>query len=122
MIILVAEDTDDIRLLIRMMLENKGHRVVEAANGREAVELAVSKSPDVILMDLNMPVMDGIEATKHLRDRSETSHMPIIAVTAHCADPSWHGRAIAAGCTECVSKPVDFQRLEHVIDRVMLER
>src|SRR3712207_978904 len=105
MIILVAEDTDDIRLIIRMMLENKGHRVVEAANGREAVELATSKAPDVILMDLNMPVMDGIEATRHLRHRPETSHMPIIAVTAHCGDPVWRGRAMEAGCTECVGKP-----------------
>jgi CheY-like chemotaxis protein len=122
MIILVAEDTDDIRLVIRVMLENKGHRVVEATNGREAVELATSKNPDVILMDLNMPVMDGIEATKNLRLRSETSHMPIIAVTAHCADPTWRGRAIAAGCTECVSKPVDFKRLNHLIDHVMVGR
>jgi CheY-like chemotaxis protein len=122
MIILVAEDTEDIRLVIRMMLENKGHRVVEAANGREAVELAVSKHPDVILMDLNMPVMDGIEATRHLRGRSETSHMPIIAVTAHCGDPGWRVRAMAAGCTECVGKPVDFKRLNHLIDRVMLGR
>jgi len=122
MIILVAEDTDDIRLIIRMMLENKGHRVVEAANGREAVELATSKAPDVILMDLNMPVMDGIEATRHLRHRPETSHMPIIAVTAHCGDPVWRGRAMEAGCTECVGKPVDFERLHHLLDRVMVGR
>jgi CheY-like chemotaxis protein len=122
MISLVAEDTDDIRLVIRVMLESKGHRVVEAANGREAVELAASETPDVILMDLNMPVMDGIEATKRLRLRSETSDMPIIAVTAHCADPSWRRRAMAAGCTECVGKPVDFERLDYLIDRVMVGR
>lgn len=119
MIILVAEDSDDIRLMIRVMLELRGHRVVEAADGREAVELATSNNPDVILMDLNMPVMDGIEATKHLREQAETSHMPIIAVTAHCADPVWRGRAIAAGCTECIGKPVDFQQLEHLMAGVM---
>lgn len=122
MIILVAEDTDDIRLMIRVMLENKGHCVVEAANGREAVELAISENPDVILMDLSMPVMDGIEATKQLRGRLETYRMPIIAVTAHCADSAWRARAIAAGCTECVSKPVNFKWLDHLIDRVMIAR
>lgn len=122
MIILVAEDTDDIRLIIRVMLESKGHSVVEAANGGEAVELAESETPDVILMDLNMPVMDGIEATRHLRGQSETSDMPIIAVTAHCADPSWRGRAMDAGCTECVGKPVDFERLHRLLNRLMVGR
>jgi two-component system cell cycle response regulator DivK len=118
MIILVAEDSDDIRLMIRVMLEHRGHRVVEASDGREAVELATSRNPDVILMDLSMPIMDGIEATKHLREQAATSHMPIIAVTAHCADPLWRGRAIAAGCTECVAKPVDFKRLDHLISLI----
>jgi two-component system, cell cycle response regulator DivK len=120
MYILVAEDSDDIRLMIKVMLENKGHRVVEASDGREAVELATSKNPDVILMDISMPIMDGIEATKHLREQPATSHMPIIAVTAYCSDPAWRGRAIAAGCAECVGKPVDFKRLEHLIYRVHL--
>lgn len=115
MIILVADDTDDIRLMIRVMLENKGHRVLEAEHGREAVELAMRERPDVILMDLSMPVMDGIEATKRLRQQPETAKMPIIAVTAHCADPGWHRRAISAGCIECVGKPVDFRRLEQLI-------
>lgn len=115
MIILVADDTEDIRLMIRVMLENRGHRVVEAAHGREAVELATRERPDVILMDLNMPVMDGIEATRRLRGRPETSNMPIIAVTAHCPDSAWRRRAISAGCIECVGKPVDFRRLEQLI-------
>ena len=119
MIILVADDTDDIRLMIRVMLENKGHRVVEAANGREAVELATREHMDVILMDLSMPVMDGIEATRRLRGQPETSNMPIIAVTAHCSDSVWRRRAIDAGCLECVGKPVDFMRLNQLITRVV---
>lgn len=118
-IILVADDTDDIRLMIRVMLENKGHRVVEAEHGREAVELAMREHPDVILMDLSMPVMDGIEATRRLRQQPETAKMPIIAVTAHCTDPDWHQRALAAGCTEFVGKPVDFSRLEQLITGVL---
>jgi CheY-like chemotaxis protein len=119
MIILVAEDTDDIRLMIKIMLENKGHHVVEATDGREAVELATRELPDVILMDLSMPVMDGIEAISCLRARPETSQMPIIAVTAHCADSAWRRRAIAAGCLECVNKPVDFKHLNQLITRAV---
>lgn len=113
--ILVADDTDDIRLMIRVMLENKGHRVVEAADGREAVELATREHPDVILMDLSMPVMDGIEATRRLSGQPETSDMPIIAVTAHSADSAWRRRALSAGCIDCVGKPVDFRRLDQLI-------
>jgi CheY-like chemotaxis protein len=115
MFILVADDTDDIRLMMRVMLENKGHRVVEAADGRAAVDLATQERPDVILMDLSMPVMDGIEATRCLRGQPETSNMPIIAVTAYGADSVWRGRALSAGCIECVGKPVDFRRLEQLI-------
>jgi two-component system cell cycle response regulator DivK len=83
------------------------------------VELATRERPDVILMDLSMPVMDGIEAIGCLRGRPETSKMPIIAVTAHCADSAWRRRAIAAGCLECVGKPVDFMYLNQLITRAV---
>ena len=116
MTILVAEDSDDIRLVLRLMLEHKGHRVAEATNGREAVEAATRAHPDLILMDLNMPVMDGIAATCYLRGQPETSEVPIIAVTAHCADPSWRTRAMAAGCVQCIGKPVDFELLDALIN------
>ena len=119
MIILVAEDSDDIRLMIKMMLEIKGHRVVEAANGLEAVEIATREHPDVILMDLNMPVMDGIAATRYLREQPETSRMPVIAVTAHCADSAWRNQAMSAGCVACVGKPVDFKYLERIISQIL---
>ena len=115
MVILIAEDYDDIRFLIKMVLERKGHNVVEAANGQEAVEVATREHPDLILMDLNMPVMDGIQATQLLREQPETSDVPIVAVTAHCADPNWRNRAFSAGCVECVGKPLDFNLLEQVI-------
>jgi two-component system cell cycle response regulator DivK len=115
MLILVADDTEDIRLMMRLKLEHSGHMVVEAADGREAVELATRAHPDIILMDLNMPVMDGIEAIRCIRARPETSNLPVIAVTAHCPDSVWRSRTLAVGCTECVGKPVDFQRLEQLI-------
>ncbi|HZI20254.1 MAG TPA: response regulator [Pyrinomonadaceae bacterium] len=114
-IILVAEDSDDIRLLLKLMLEGKGYGVVEAANGREAVAAATRERPDLILMDLNMPVMDGIAATRYLREQPETSAVPIIAVTAHCSEPSWRARAMDAGCVRCVGKPVDFELLGSLI-------
>lgn len=119
MIILIAEDFDDTRQMMRLLLEMRGHHVVEAANGQEAVELATRARPDLILMDLNMPVLDGITATMLLRERPETSGVPVVAVTAHCGDLEWRERALAAGCVECVEKPVDFERLERLLDRLL---
>ena len=119
MIILVAEDFDDTRLMLKLLLEARGHRVVEAADGREAVEIATRERPDLILMDLNMPVLDGIAATRLLHEQPGTSGVPVIAVTAHCGDPEWRDRARDAGCVECVGKPVDFEQLEQLIDRVL---
>jgi CheY-like chemotaxis protein len=72
MTILVAEDFDDTRVMMRMLLEMRGHRVVEASDGRQAVEVASREHPDLVLMDLNMPVLDGIEATRLLHERPAT--------------------------------------------------
>lgn len=115
--ILVAEDFDDIRLMIRLLLERRGHHVVEAADGREAVDAASRERPDLILMDLNMPVCDGITATRVLRSRPETAGVPVVAVTAHCSDPFWRERALEAGCVECVGKPVDFKVMDGILAR-----
>ncbi len=119
MIILIAEDFDDTRLMMKLLLEMRGHSVIEAANGQEAVEIATSQRPDLILMDLNMPVLDGISATRLLHERPETAGVPVVAVTAHCGDPGWRERALAAGCIECVDKPVDFEKLERLLDRLL---
>jgi two-component system cell cycle response regulator DivK len=119
MIILVAEDFDDTRHMMKLLLEMRGHRVIEAANGQEAVEIATRQRPDLILMDLNMPVLDGITATMLLQERPETSGVPVVAVTAHCGDTVWRARALAAGCVECVEKPVDFEKLERLLDRLL---
>jgi CheY-like chemotaxis protein len=119
MIILIAEDFDDTRHMMKLLLEMRGHRVMEAANGREAVEIATRQRPDLILMDLNMPVLDGITATRVLQEQPETSGVPVVAVTAHCGDSVWRERAMAAGCVECVEKPVDFEKLERLLDRLL---
>lgn len=94
MIILVAGDTEDIRLLLKLMLKRKGHCVAEAANGRQAAEAANCERPDVLLWDLNMPVMYGSEAARYLREQPETSDMPDIAVTAYCGNLKWRRRAM----------------------------
>lgn len=91
-----------------------GYRVVEAANGREAVEFAERECPDLILMDLSLPEMDGLTATKLIRKLEGMCDTPIIALTAHDA-AQFHKAAIAAGCNEYVTKPVDFDSLGKVV-------
>ena len=114
--VLVADDSDDIRDLLRVMLEMRGCRVVEAVNGAVAVELAASTQLALILMDLNMPILDGYEATKQIRERHLLQETPIVAVSAFC-DSHNRSKALAAGCVECVCKPMDFGRLDGVLEK-----
>lgn len=106
--ILIAEDHLDSRDALRTLLEAFGYQVVEAVNGRQAVELSVERSPDLILMDIMMPELDGFEATRELRRNERTRRTPIIAVTA--MEGAQH-LALQAGATDYVRKPVDIQRL-----------
>lgn len=115
--VLVAEDHADIRLMMKFMLKTKGHIVLEASNGREAVELAGSDLPDIILMDLSMPVLDGFEATRQIKSLSATSHIPIVAVSAHCNEPEGCRLALEAGCSDCVCKPVEWSSIESILSR-----
>lgn len=109
-LVLVVEDYEDTRLMMRHYLEAGGCRVVEAADGREAIERASAARPDLILMDLNMPVLDGFTAALRIRAREETRDVPIVAVTAY--DTAEFRRAArAVGCSEYVAKPLDFDRL-----------
>jgi CheY-like chemotaxis protein len=106
--ILVAEDHLDSRDAMRAILEAFGYRVIEAVNGREAVELALRDQPDLILMDIMMPELDGFEATRELRRHPDTAVTPIIAVTAM---EGAHSLALQAGATDFVRKPVDIRGL-----------
>lgn len=106
--ILVAEDHLDSRDALRALLEAFGYKVIEAANGRQAVELALSERPDLVLMDIMMPELDGFEATRQLRAREETRALPILAVTAM---EGAHQLAIQAGANDCMRKPVDLRGL-----------
>ena len=116
--VMVVEDFEDNRFMMRRLLEMSGYRVVEAINGQEAVETARRELPDLILMDLSLPLLDGLAATRRIREQKELSKVPIIAVSAHdTAD--FHAEAIAAGCNEYVTKPIDFDQLEELLNRLV---
>ena len=115
--ILVAEDDDDNRFVMRTLLELRGYSVVEAANGQEAIEIAERGEPDLILMDLKMPVLNGLAATRLIRQR-QRRRVPIVALSAY--DPTQHRAvAMAAGCDDYALKPVDYERLETIIESLL---
>lgn len=117
---MVVEDHDDTRLLLRHVLESSGHRVVEAINGQEAVDIAYSEHPDLILMDLDLPILDGITATQRIRQQDQMDGVPIVAVTAY---PMSYTRvkAFAKGCDEYLAKPIDLTELEKLVTRYLPE-
>ncbi len=117
--ILVAEDHLDSRDALRALLEAFGFTVLVAGNGKEAVEAATQSAPDLILMDMMMPVMDGFEATRQLRRLRQTAATPIIAVTAM---EGAQELALAAGADEYVRKPIDVRVLLAKVTEVLRRR
>ena len=116
--VLLVEDTEDNRFMMRRLLEMTGYRVVEAMNGEEAVKLAKAESPNLILMDLSLPVIDGLAATRLIRKLPEFELTPIIAVSAHDTS-DFQSEAIDAGCNTYVTKPIDFNALEQLIAKLL---
>jgi two-component system, cell cycle response regulator DivK len=109
--ILYVEDNDDNVYMLKMWLELDGRfEVLHAENGKAGVEMAIRERPDLILMDLELPVIDGWEASRQLKSNQLTRHIPIIALSAHALSGS-REKALAAGCDEFDTKPVDFDRL-----------
>ena len=115
--ILIAEDHEDVRDLLKSRLEEKGCRVMEARNGLEAVELAPLHKPDLIFMDLRMPVLDGFEATRRLRQIPVMTSIPIVGLSSLC--DGWHELAIAAGCDDCLLKPISDEELTEILKRFL---
>lgn len=115
--VLVVDDHADTRVVVRWMLERWGCRVLEASDGNEAVEKTVLHRPNLIVMDLSMPVSDGYEAIRSIRSREEFSRLPIIAVTAFDRAVARDG-AEAAGFDYYLSKPIDFKRLEVLVEQL----
>jgi CheY-like chemotaxis protein len=112
--ILVVDDFADTRLLLRTWLERRGFRVVEAENGIQAVNQAETESPDLIIMDMQMPQLDGLSATRRIRGLKALDSVPIVAVSAYGAD-QFREQALAAGCDEYVSTPFEPATLEGII-------
>ena len=112
--ILVVDDFDDTRLLLRTFLEKRGFRVIEAENGVDAVTQAENESPDLIIMDMQMPQLDGLSATRKIRKVKPLGSVPIVAVSAYGAD-QFRDLALAAGCDEYVSTPFEPEALEGII-------
>jgi two-component system cell cycle response regulator DivK len=108
--ILVVEDNEENWDMISRRLQRRGYTVVRAADGQEAVEMAARETPDLILMDVSLPVMDGLEATRRIRTRAQTQTTPIIALTAHAMSGD-RDRAVQAGCDDYHAKPVELPRL-----------
>ena len=117
--VLLVEDTEDTRLFMRLALEDKGFIVFEAENGQAAVDSATREKPDVILMDLTLPLMDGFEATKLIRRNEALKNVPIIAVTAHQED-DFRSDAKASGFDAYVTKPIDVNWLKELIAGLMI--
>ncbi|HKU74398.1 MAG TPA: response regulator [Pyrinomonadaceae bacterium] len=116
--VLLVEDTEDNRFMMRRLLEMSGYRVVEAMNGEEAVKVARAETPQLILMDLSLPVIDGLAATRLIRKVPALEATPIIAVSAHDTS-DFQAEAVEAGCNSYVTKPIDFTELEQLINQLL---
>jgi two-component system, cell cycle response regulator DivK len=113
---LVVEDFEDSRFMMRRLLEMAGYSVLEASDGEQAVRMAVEARPVVILMDLSLPKLDGLSATRQIRQKKGLKKVPIVAVSAHDS-PESRTEALDAGCNEYVTKPIDFDHLHALLRR-----
>lgn len=117
-LIMIAEDDDDIRLMMRTLLEMEGYRTAEAENGQEAVALAESVRPDLILVDLQLPRLNGFAVTHYVRQSDALRGVPVVVVSAH--DASDHlNLALAAGCNAYLEKPIDFDELNRLLSDLL---
>jgi two-component system phosphate regulon response regulator PhoB len=116
--ILLVEDFDDTRLMMRLWLERRGYRVIEAETGEEAITLARREAPDLIIMDVMMPGMNGLDATHRIRQYQALRETPIVAVSAYGND-EYRGLALEAGCDEYVSTPFEPSELAELITNML---
>lgn len=113
--VLIVEDYPDVRMMMKIMIQHCGYNVLEASDGYEAVETVKKHHPDLIFMDLSMPVMDGLTATQIIRKSENCPDVPIIALTAF--GDLYYEEAIKAGCNEVINKPMNFDKLEPIIEQ-----
>ncbi|HEX8558650.1 MAG TPA: response regulator [Pyrinomonadaceae bacterium] len=120
-VVMLVEDFRDTREVMRRMLELQGCRVVEATNGQEAIEISQRGGLDLVLMDLNMPVLDGFNATLRIREYERTRDVPVVAVTAYDSAES-RAAAGAVGCCDYVVKPLDLDHIAALLRRLVPAR
>ena len=116
--ILIVEDNPQNMRLLEMLLGAKGYTLLKAIDGEEAVNLATSERPDLIIMDIQLPKMNGLEATRQLRQSPDFSHTPIIAITAYAMKGD-REKLLAAGCDAYLSKPINTRELPEVISEML---
>lgn len=115
--VMIVEDYADTRTMMKYLLQHFGYEVLEAADGQEAVDQVQQNQPDLILMDISMPVMDGLTATQIIRKFEGFAKIPIIAVTAY--GKSYYRQAIEAGCDDLINKPLDFNNLQPILEQYL---
>lgn len=119
--ILIAEDSADSLEMMRTLLGFKGYQVLSAQNGLEAVDLALANFPDLILIDLQLPKLDGLNVTRNLRRHPRLREVPIVVLSGY--DPADHRQqAIDAGCTDYLLKPIDFEKLDAILNRIPVDK
>lgn len=119
--ILIVEDFNDTREMIKLQLEQAGYKVLDAADGNDAVEVAQQQCPDLILMDLSLPGLDGLSAVCRIREMELLCESPIVAISAHSRELHLEA-ALAAGCDEYLTKPISADHLKEVVSRLISER
>ncbi len=121
--VLIVEDCEETRLVVRAMMANLlSARVVEAADGATAVELAAENLPDLVVMDLDLPVLDGFEATRRILAQPKNRDVPVIALSAHAWDTEWRERARQSGCDYVLESRGDFTWVEEIARPLLLDR
>lgn len=115
--VLIVEDYEDTRNFMKFLIEAYGYQVIEARDGAEAVNRAKTMMPDLILMDISLPVVDGLTATKTIRAFEQGKKLPIIAITAYGS--LYYEEAMRAGCDQLIDKPVDFDELKPVLTKYL---
>ena len=123
--ILVVDDYTDTREMVQRFLEAKGYRAIAGTNGQEALEIAIRERPDLILMDLSMPVLDGFTATRLIREIEDLDDVPIVAITAYGTfgqEFHHHFEGRGVGISECLSKPINFAELETLLSKLLSEK
>ena len=116
--VLLVDDFEDSRFSLSKLLEIEGYEVLEAGDGAQEVKLALDRKPDLILMDLSLPVIDGLSATRQIRQNEAMKSVPIIALTAHDLI-DFQAKAKDAGCTDYATKPVDFNLLMTLMSKYL---